>query len=459
MTKHVPHDGLMGPRRYLAIAVISLGTMLTALDTSIVNIALPTMMREFNVSAASSVLIVNAYQIAMVVSLLPLAALGAAIGYRRVFLGGLALYVSASLACAMSDSLPEIVAARGLQGVGGAGVVGVLHAMIRAVYPARLLGRGLGINSMFVASSSTMGPTVAATILSIAPWPFLFLINLPLGLIAFAAGYWVLPWNERAKERYDLKSATMTATSLGLFILAIDSISHGGSPIVSAVELLVVAVVAPLLVKSQWNHPTPFLPVDVFRNRVVPLSLLAGQCGFIAQLLAFVTLPFYLNGIGFTQLQIGLVMTPWPLTIAVTAPLAGILCDRFAPGLIGTIGLAITAVALLSIAFVPPGATEVDFIWRMGLAGLGYGLFSPPNLRQIMSAAPKHRSGVTSGMIGTNRLTGQSIGAALAALVLSLAPMNANLVALSLAAGMATIGAGVSLMRAPAQREARGSGS
>jgi DHA2 family multidrug resistance protein-like MFS transporter len=148
-------------------------------------------------------------------------------------------------------------------------------------------------------------------------------------------------------------------------------------------------------------------------------------------------------------------MTPWPLTIAVTAPVAGILCDRYPAGIIGTIGLCMTALALLSIALVPMGVTTADFAWRMGLAGLGYGLFSPPNLRQIMHAAPKHRSGVTGGLIGTNRLMGQSIGAALAALVLTLAPDNANVLALSVAAAMAMIGAGVSLMRAPAQVEGR----
>jgi len=458
MTKPIPHDGLEGPQRYFAIAVISLGTVLTALDGSIVNIALPTITGEFGVSAASSVLIVNAYQIAMLVSLLPLAAYGAVIGYRRIFLGGLALFVAASVACALSHSLTQLVLARGLQGLGASGIVSILHAMVRSVYPARLLGRGLGINSMFVASSSTIGPSVAAAILSVAPWPWLFLVNLPLGIVAILVGYRVLPWNERAKERYDRKSALMTAASLGLFILALDSLSHGGSPIISIVELALVAIIAPILIKSQWNHPTPFLPVDVIRNRIVPLSLLAGQCGFIAQLLVFVTLPFYLHGAGFTQVEIGLAMTPWPLTIALTAPIAGILCDRFAPGLIGAIGLLVTAIALLLLAFTPASASPYDIVWRMALAGLGYGLFSPPNLRQIIAAAPKHRTGVVSGLVGTNRLTGQSLGAALAALVLSLASVNAHFVALTLAAGMAMIGAGVSLMRAPVQVAARESG-
>jgi DHA2 family multidrug resistance protein-like MFS transporter len=391
----------------------------------------------------------------MLVALLPLAALGSVIGYRRIFIGGLMLFVSASLACAFSHSLIEIIVARGLQGLGGAGIVGVLHAMIRTIYPTRLLGRGIAINSMFVATSSAIGPSVAAAVLSVARWPWLFGVNVPLGIVAVVLGLSVLPWNETAKERFDARAAMMTATTLGLFILAIDSFSHGANPLIAAIELGIVVVIAPMLVRSQIQHPKPFLPVDVFRNRVIALSFAAGQCGFIAQLIAFLTLPFYFQGLGMSQVQIGLAMTPWPLTIAVTAPIAGILCDRYPPGLIGAIGLVFCTIGLLLLAFLPSNAGEFDIMWRMALSGLGFGLFSPPNLRQIMAAAPKHRSGVVSGMIGTNRLTGQSIGAALAALVLNLAPMKANLVALSIAAAMTTIAAFLSVARAPAQVPAR----
>jgi DHA2 family multidrug resistance protein-like MFS transporter len=440
MTKPIPHDGLVGLQRYLAVAAISLGTILTAMDSSLMNIALPTISQDLGIRAASSVLIVNASQMAMLTFLMPLAALGARIGYRRIYLAGMITFFAGALAGSFSHTLTELVASRVLQGLGGAGLVGVQHALIRSVYPARLLGRGMGINSMFVASSSTLGPTVAGAVLAVASWPWLFLINLPLGAIALLLGYYVLPWNERAQEKLDVRAAVMTALTLGLFILAIDSFSHGGDPRIAGVELVIALVLAPVLIKSQWDHPTPFLPLDLFSNRIMPLSL---------------TLPFVLHNAGFSQVQIGLAMTPWPFTIAVTAPIAGILCDRFAPGLIGAIGMGLMMLGLLLIAFLPEGFTASDVAWRMALAGLGYGLFSPPNSRQIMHAAPKHRSGIVSGMIGTNRLTGQSIGAALAALVLTVAPTNAKIVALCLAAGMAVIGAAFSLMRAPAQVQAR----
>ena len=455
MTKPVPQDGLHGLARYLAIVVVSLGTILTALDSNIVNIALPTIMREFKISAASSVLIVNAYQIGMLVSLLPLSALGAVIGYRRVFLGGLSVFVAASLACAISQSLTEITVARAIQGIGGAGIVGVLHAIVRAVYPARLLGRGLGINSMFAASSSAAGPTVAAAILAAGPWPWLFGVNVPLGIAAILIGARVLPWNELSKERYDVRSAALSAATFGLAILALDSISHGGNPYVSAVEFAAAAVFAPMLVKRQLGRSAPFLPFDLFSNRIIPLSLAAAQTAFIGQVLAFVTLPFFLSNAGFGQVEIGLAMTPWPLAMAATAPVAGILCDRYPPSLVGAIGLAMSTTGLLLVAFLPPGAGEFDVVWRMALSGVGFGLFGPPNLRQIVAAAPKNRSGIVSGMIGTNRLTGQSIGAALAALVLNVALADANIVAMVLAATMTAVAAFFSLARGPIAQPAR----
>jgi DHA2 family multidrug resistance protein-like MFS transporter len=451
MARLIPQDGLNGPQRYLAIMVVSCATILTAMDTTLVNIALPTMMTDLNVSAASSVLIINASQVALLVSLLPLSALGALVGYRRVYLAGIVVFSAACVGCALSQTLEQIVAARTFQGLGAAGVVSVQHAMVRHIYPTRLLGRGLGINSMFVASSSAIGPTVSALVLSVASWPYIFVINIPLCIIALVVGWKVLPWNETESEPYDFRSALMSALTFGLLVLAFISFSHGVAPWIAGLELLAALMIAPVFIRAQMVLPKPVLPLDVFSNRVIPLSLAAAQCNFIAQQLSFVTLPFYLHGIGFTDLQIGLVMTPWPLAIALMAPVSGYLCDRYPPGIVGTVGLILCATGQALLAFLPEGAGVFDVAWRMALCGTGIGLFGPPNLRQILGATPKHRTGAVGGLVGTNRLTGQSLGAAFAALVLNLAPMNANVVALGIAAGLATIAACISLARAPLQ--------
>lgn len=455
MARLIPQDGLNGPQRYLAIMVVSCATILTAMDTTLVNIALPTMMTDLNVSAASSVLIINASQVALLVSLLPLSALGALVGYRRVYLAGMMVFALACIGCALAQTLEQLVVARTLQGLGGAGVVSVQHAIVRHVYPARLLGRGLGINSMFVASSSAIGPTVSAAVLSVASWPYIFVINIPLCIIALVIGWKVLPWNETESEPYDFRSALMSALTFGLLVLAFISFSHGVAPWIAGLELLAALVIAPVFIRAQMVLPKPVLPLDVFSNRVIPLSLAAAQCNFIAQQLSFVTLPFYLHSIGFADVQIGLVMTPWPLAIALMAPVSGYLCDRYPPGIVGTVGLLLCATGQALLAFLPAGAGVFDVAWRMALCGIGIGLFGPPNLRQILGATPKHRTGAVGGLVGTNRLTGQSLGAAFAALVLNVAPMNANVVALGIAAGLATIGACISLARAPLQTAKR----
>jgi DHA2 family multidrug resistance protein-like MFS transporter len=447
-SESVSQDGIGGGARTLAIVVVSLATILTAIDSTIANIALPTITEEFGIEAASSVLIVNAYQIGMLIFLLPFSALGAVIGYRRVFFAGMGLFILASAACAMSHSLLELTAARALQGIGGAGIVGVLHALVRAIYPARLLGRGLGINSMFATASAASGLALASVILATASWPWLFAINIPLGIAAIAIGAFVLPSNELSKERYDIVSALLCASVFGLTIFALDTVSHGGDSYLAAAAFACACAAAPALVKRQRGQKMPLLPFDLFANRTISLSLAAAQAAFIAQVAAFVTLPFFLSNAGFSQLEIGLAMTPWPLAMAVTAPVAGILCDRYPPSLVGAIGLGLSATGLILLAFLPTGATEFGVIWRMAVVGIGFGLFGPPNMREMISAAPKSRSSMMSGLIGANRLTAQSIGAALAALILNTAASYAHITAMMLAAAMVLAGAVFSLARA-----------
>ncbi len=176
-------DGLPQPQRRQAVWVIVLGITLAVLDGSIVNLALPGIARELNAAASQAIWVVNAYQIASLVTLLPLAALGERLGYRRVYLVGMALFVLASVAATFATSLTTLTAARALQGLGAAGILSVNSAMVRLIYPSARLGRGIAINSMVVATSAMAGPTVAALILSVASWPWLFALNVPLGLL------------------------------------------------------------------------------------------------------------------------------------------------------------------------------------------------------------------------------------------------------------------------------------
>lgn len=190
-----PADGLPQPARNRAMLVIILGITMAVLDGSIVNLALPGIARELNASAAQAIWVVNAYQIATLVMLLPLASLGERLGYRRVYLVGMALFTVSSVGAMLADSLGTLIFARAVQGLGAAGIMSINAALVRLTYPRAQLGRGLAINSMVVALAAVAGPSVAAGILSLAPWQWLFALNLPLGAFTLWLGWRALPFN------------------------------------------------------------------------------------------------------------------------------------------------------------------------------------------------------------------------------------------------------------------------
>jgi len=441
-------DGLPLPLRYWAIATIALGVTMAVMDGAIANVALPTIARDLNTDAAFSIWIVNGYQLAIMISLLPLAALGEIIGHRHIYLAGMVLFTLASLACAFSQTFMELALARVMQGFGAAGIMAVNTAVLRFIYPHRLLGRGIGINALVVAVSAAAGPTIAAAILSLGRWPWLFAVNVPIGVVAVAIGRFALPHNPLSKRAFDYPSALLSASMFGLLIASIDAAGHGENFAWFAAEVAGVALLVWLLVRRELSMAVPLLPLDLMRIPIFTLSVATSVCSFIAQMLALVSLPFFFqNKLGFTAVGTGLLMTPWALAIAAAAPVAGRLADRYPAGLLCSAGLIVFASGLLALAFLPDHPSIIGIVWRMALMGTGFGLFQSPNNRAMLSAAPRERSGGASGMLGSARLLGQTTGAALVALLFARMPLYGNEAALLLGAGFAVLAAGVSSIR------------
>jgi MFS transporter, DHA2 family, multidrug resistance protein len=440
-------DGLPSPRRQWAIATIALGLILAVMDSAIANVALPTIAVDLNSEPAHSIWVVNGYQLAITVALLPLSSLGDRIGYRNIYLPGLAIFTLASVACALSTSLPMLTAARVIQGFGAAGIMSVNTALLRYIYPQRLLGRGIGINALVVALSAAAGPTIASAILSVANWPWLFAVNLPIGLVALLIGIRCLPATPTHTHKFDYISALLSAATFGLLIGSIDALAQGEGIGLFIIEMTIGIGLAWLLTKREMGNPAPVLPVDLLRIPIFALSLATSISSFAAQMLALVSLPFMLHDLGYDAVETGLLITPWPIAIAIAAPLAGRLTEKYPAGLLGGIGLGIFAVGLLSLALIPPQPNAFDIIWRMALCGAGFGMFQSPNNRAIIMSAPKSRSGGASGMLGTARLLGQTTGAAMVALLFSRVPVHATTVALLMATGFAIVAAFVSFAR------------
>jgi DHA2 family multidrug resistance protein-like MFS transporter len=421
---------------------------MAVVDGAIANVALPTIAADLNASPAFSIWIVNGYQLAITISLLPLASLGEIVGYRRVYLAGLLLFTLASASCALSHTLLALTLARIAQGFGAAGIMSVNAALVRFTYPHALLGRGIGRNALVVAVSAAIGPTLAAGILAVASWPWLFAINIPLGIAALALGWHCLPHTRLASHAFDWQSAGLSAITFGVGIFAVDSVGHGEPLLISLMEFGAAAAAGALLIYRETHMAVPLLPIDLLRIPIFGLSIATSIASFCAQMLAFVAMPFYLQShFGYSAVHMGLLITPWPIAVGFAAPLAGRLVERYPAGLLGGIGLLLFAAGLASLAFLPAQPTPADIIWRMALAGLGFGLFQTPNNRTMIAAAPRERTGGASGMLGTARLLGQTTGAALVALFLGRYAFEGTRIALLAATSFAVCGALLSMLR------------
>ena len=438
---------------WLIAITVTLAAFMEILDTTIVNVALPVMAKDLAVKPADAIFVVNAYQIAVTASLLPFASLGDIFGFRRVYLPGLVVFVAASLACAVAPNLSLLIVGRIVQGLGAAAIMSVNIGFVRFIYPHRMIGQGVANVALVVAVASAAGPTVAAAILSVATWPWLFLVNIPVGLLALAVATHTLPVTPASGRRFDWVSAVLNALTFGLLIIGIDGLGDPEGQPVAVAELVGAVVIGTVFVRRQIRLPAPLLPVDLLRIPAFALSMATSVASFCAQMVSYVALPFYFQDVlHLSSTKTGFLLTPWPIAVAAMAPISGRLADRYPPGLLGGIGLAMLAAGLVCVTLLPEAPATLDIVWRLTLCGLGFGLFQSPNNRIIITSAPRHRSGGASGMQSTARLTGQSLGAAGVAVIFGVfhgGTSQSVTAALWCAAGLAALGSLASVLRRP----------
>lgn len=402
-------------RKYAAVLAILIVLIMTVLDVTVVNVALPVMASDFVISDSYAVWIVTIYQLVITMLLLPLSSYGDIHSYRRCFLIGVVIFTLSSALCALSDSFAMIIAARALQGIGAACVMGVNIALTRLIYPRNVLGRGLALNAMVIAIATAAGPTIAGAVLSIASWHWLFLINIPFGIVAFIIGKRLLPENPEKKSspKFDWTSAAENVVVFGLIFLAIGNFARHGDVVVNTCMIAIGILVGIFYVRRQLHRESPMLPVDLFRIKLYTLSISTSVCSFIAQNLAMISLPFLLlNKYEFSEITTGLLMTPWPLATMIVSPIAARFVERHNPGRTAAAGMIVYAAGILLLLFAPAsGVSEWDIAWRMAICGIGFGLFQTPNNIVMVIATPIQRTGGAGGMQSTARLIGQTLGA------------------------------------------------
>lgn len=444
-------DGLPVPRRYIAFAVLLTTLTLVVLDGAIANLALPSIAATLQASPDATVWVVTAYQLAVLVALLPCGALGEKFGARRVYLLGVALFTLASAACAVSGNLTMLVVARFAQGLGGGAIMALAVMNLRHIVPQKQIGTIIGINAMVIAIASAAGPGLAGAILTIAPWPWLFALNIPLGLIVLAFGM-VLPFTPGVARQIPAAALVINGAMFILFFAGGDRLLQ--HPLAGAAMMVGAAACLIAVLRIQRGSPAPLVPTDLLALPAFRIALIASVSCFTGQMLSLIALPFYLQHVmGLAPIKAGLYMMPLPAATAVIAPISGRLADRFKTAWLCGAGGALMALGLAAIALLPADHHALMIAGTM-LAGLGFGLFQTPNNRILLLSAPKPRSGAAGAMQGTARLSGQTLGSIAMAILFAVLPMTAApQIALLVAAVFAGLAALASLGRA--QFEAR----
>jgi DHA2 family multidrug resistance protein-like MFS transporter len=433
-------DGLPIRRRIAAIAALSLGTTIASINAGSVTIALPTIAHELGVEASQAVFVVTIYQVVLLMTVLPFAALGDRIGHRTIYQWGQVVFIGSSLLCFLAHSLLALVLVRALQAFGGAAILSVGMVMLRGIYPQAKLGRGMALNTLIAASSASLAPSIGGFIISVTSWPWIFMACVPFGIASLIIGQRSLPDPVRRDEPYDVLAAVMCAVMFGTAVIAIEGAVHSAPWLQSAALFAAALVIGTFFVRREMRQANPVLPVDLLRNRHILLLSLGTFTASIASMIALLSLPFRLQSqYGYSPAEAGIILASWTLVTTIVAPAAGMLSDRMPASIIGSFGMAVSAAGLATLAFLPEHPQHFDLIWRSMLAAVGFGLFYPPNARQIILSVPMARAAAAGGLTQTTRMTGQVLGSSATAGLLAMGSGLGSLPSL-IAAGLAILG-------------------
>ena len=409
-------------RKWLVLSAVSVGTFISTLSGSIVNISLPTIANDFGVGIPEIEWIVVAYLLTAGSLLLTFGRLGDVIGYRRVYIGGFAVFTVASVLCGLSLNVSQLTAVRVLQGIGFGMIQAVAPALVASTFAPSERGKALGLNVISISIGLTLGPTLGGILTEWASWRWIFFINVPVGLFGLFWAWHVLPTGRRdADQRFDVAGAVLIGITLFSLLLAlVEGEDWGwGSPAVLGL-LAAFVVVGTVFVVVELRMRQPMFDLRLFTIRAFSAGNVSLLIAFIALFIATFLMPFFLQrGQDFSALQAGLLLTPLSLTTLVVSPLSGALSDRIGSRVLSTSGLAVMALASLSLTQIDAGTDGWGIVWRLALLGLGLGLFSSPNNSSVLGSVPRPRLGTASSTVAQMRITGQVLGVAAGGAILA----------------------------------------
>jgi EmrB/QacA subfamily drug resistance transporter len=410
------------PNRYYILAAIMLSSIMGPIDASIVNVTLPTIADHFGVALSVAQWVPMTYLLVISSLLLFYGRLGDILGYKRLYLTGLAGFTIASALCGFSYFLPTIhwlIAFRAIQGLTAGTMMAVPYAIITASFPPTERGRALGISAISISAGLAIGPSLGGFITYSLGWPFVFLINVPIGIASFFWARHILPELKGQPGKIDIGGAVTSFVSLLSLLLFVNYVQRSGLSFATSIMLLVAVLAIISFLWIERRAKPPMLNLSLFRNLTFSFANISALLNFMSQYVTVFLTPFYLQRLlDYTPNNVGLIMTASPLAVMVIAPFSGFLSDRIGTRLLACFGAAICALALFFMSQLPPSASSLDVIWRLAIFGLGTGIFQSPNNSAVMGSAPRPQFGVASGILATVRNVGMVLGIATGGAVL-----------------------------------------
>ena len=414
---HVPT-----PRPALAMIGVNLMVFMATLDMSIVNVALPTLTESLATDFATIQWVILSYVLVIASLLLLVSRLGDMYDKKRIFGAGLVLFLLASLCCGLAPSVSWLIGFRAMQGIGAAMSQALGMAIVTQLAPPSGRGRALGFIGATVAMGLMLGPPLGGVLIGLLGWRALFLLNIPLGLLALFAVVRFMPAlpPQRRGERFDLPGATIACLTLACYCLGMTFMQRHGPTDATALSLLAASALGlAVFIKAERQSPAPMLDLSLFANPLISLPLAMATLVFVTGASGFI-MPFFLQaGQGYSVTQVGLLLMILPASMAVTAPVSGSLADRYGARGMSLLGLVVLTGGCLALGTLTEHTPWWGYLLRTMPVGLGIGIFQAPNNTAIMGQMPPHRLGVGSGLANYARVFGQSTGLPLVATIFS----------------------------------------
>ena len=403
-----------------ALLVASIASFFTPFMGSAVNIALPTIGLDFGADAILLNWIPNAFLLAAAIFAVPFGRIADIHGMKKIFTYGMIIFTIASFLCAISPSTVSLITFRLLQGIGAAMIFVTGLAIITSVYPPNQRGKAIGINIAAVYVGLSVGPVLGGLMTQYLGWRSLFALMIPFGVLVITLVLWKLryEWAESKGEKFDLIGSILYSIVLLLIMYGFSTI-----PQISGFIMLIFGLLV-LFIFIRWELKTesPVLNVRLFsRNTTFTFSSLAALINYSATFAVTLLLSYYLQYIkGLEPQTAGFILVAQPIIMAITAPLAGRLSDRFDARLIATIGMITVTLGLFSFTFINGNTNITNIIIGLIILGLGFGLFSSPNTNVIMGSVQRKFYGIASATVSTMRLIGQTLSIGIATLIFAL---------------------------------------